>query len=115
MHPTFRADVCFAAQVKKYCQAKRLPDEHPDASGNVRKPYHSSTLWADAISGECLLVSSHMRSSLSLFQMASVSHRLGMSVQRLIDLNADLATVEEDNIIDRERFSTFFSAYLFSL
>jgi hypothetical protein len=47
--------------------------------------------------------------------MASVSHRFGMSVQRLIDLNADLANVEEDNIIDPERVSTFFSAYLFSL
>lgn len=35
--------------------------------------------------------------------MASVSHRFGMSVQRLIDLNADLANVEEDNIIDPER------------
>jgi hypothetical protein len=69
--------------VKKYCQAKRLPDEHPDASGNVRKPYHSSTLWADAISGECLLVSSHMRSSLSLFHsslhLPSPLHSLPLS------------------------------------
>ena len=42
-------------QVKKYCQAKRQPDEHPDANGNVRRPCHSSTLWAQAIGGENLL------------------------------------------------------------
>lgn len=40
-----------SSQVKKYCQAKRLPDEHPDAHGNVSKPFHSSTLWAQAIGG----------------------------------------------------------------
>ena len=42
--------------VKKYCQAKRLPDEHPDANGNVRKAYQSSTLWAQAVGGESFFV-----------------------------------------------------------
>jgi len=37
--------------VRKYCQAKRLPTEHPDANGNVQRAYHSSTLWSQAIGG----------------------------------------------------------------
>jgi hypothetical protein len=49
-------------QVKKYVEAKRLPNEFPDASGNVSKPFHSKTLWAQAISGisPCPPVQTHM-------------------------------------------------------
>lgn len=34
-----------------------------------------------------------------LAQMASVAERFGMSVQRLIDLNADLADITDDDFI----------------
>ena len=37
--------------------------------------------------------------SARLIQMASVADRFGMSVQRLIDLNADLANVTDANFI----------------
>jgi len=43
----------------------------------------------DAVSNECV----------GGVQMASVAERFGMSIQRLIDLNVDLASVTDDNFI----------------
>ena len=37
---------------------------------------------------------------LFLEQMATVAERFGMSVQRLIDLNADLASLPDENFIE---------------